>query len=210
MRLQIGHEQRGRHSFPANVGDEQPEPPASQIQKVVVVAADVAGLHTGRCAVERCECRCNAREQLGLNLPSRLQLLSRPPLSPYLAVGRIEPDERKTVSVHILETGDDAAPIFPLRRMRESNAAAFPFGELRRNVIADKNSEPALSDEGVFLIAGLRADQRQDGSAVRRSDGHAAAQLVGRIGERTEAELVYVESEALFDVTNKDRESMDS
>ena len=46
IRLQTGHQKSGADTFAGNIGDEDAKPLATEIEKVIIVAADLASLDT--------------------------------------------------------------------------------------------------------------------------------------------------------------------
>ena len=78
--LQAGHHQRGGEPLPRDVGQHQARTAGPQIEEVVVVAADRAGLHAAGRALQRAERRRLLGEQLALDLPRQLHLVGGAPL----------------------------------------------------------------------------------------------------------------------------------
>ena len=73
--LQIGHEERGGDAFSGDVADDEREAVAAEIEEVVVVSADVAGLDADAGVVEGLEHGQGLGEELGLDLLGDLELL---------------------------------------------------------------------------------------------------------------------------------------
>ena len=55
--------------------------------------------------------------------------------------------------------------------MLEADAALAPFFELGEDIFGQEINLSGPANELVFFRIGLRGDKRQQGSAVRRSDG---------------------------------------
>jgi hypothetical protein len=68
IRLQVGHQERGSDSFAGDVGDDQAEAVLTEVEEVVVIAADLASLDTDAAVVESGERRESLREQPGLHV----------------------------------------------------------------------------------------------------------------------------------------------
>ena len=119
--LEIGHQESGGDSFSGNVADDEAEAVAAEIEEVVVITTDFAGLNTKAGVFEGFERRLRLREEPGLDLLGDFDFLRRAafgiqPLGKSAALGfdgvgdLVETHQRKGIAVKILETGKDATP----------------------------------------------------------------------------------------------------
>ena len=76
-RLQISHQQRGRHAFPGYIGQHETERVRPQIQKIVVIAAHIARSHAAGGILNRPKLLHRLREELLLHMPRNLDLRPR-------------------------------------------------------------------------------------------------------------------------------------
>ena len=119
--LKIGHQESGSDALSRNVANNEAEALAAQVEKIIVVAANLAGLNANSRVFEGAEKRNSLGEEPALNLFGDFQLLRSPALG--FEFGRdsatlcfdsvsdfIEADERKGIAVGIFETGEDTAP----------------------------------------------------------------------------------------------------
>ena len=65
--LQVGHEERGRDSFAGNVRDDEAETILPEVEEVVIIAADLAGLDANACVFHRGEGRKSLWEKTRLD-----------------------------------------------------------------------------------------------------------------------------------------------
>src|SRR5258708_7909795 len=77
MRLEIGHQEGCRDSFPANIADHQAKLIAAEIEKIVIIAAYVAGLDAKGCVIQGGKSRMGLWEEPRLNVPGELQFLAQ-------------------------------------------------------------------------------------------------------------------------------------
>ena len=75
IRLQIGHQESGRDAFTRDVADHQPEAVLAQAEKIVVIAAYLAGLDAGAGVLQSLEPRQFLREKPGLHLLGDFEFL---------------------------------------------------------------------------------------------------------------------------------------
>ena len=81
--------------------------------------------------------------------------------------------------------------------MVKADAALAPFLEFGTHIFGQENNLSGPANELVFFRVGLRSDQRQHCSAIRRGDGQPAiAGRKGNIKGQAEPELVQIESQA--------------
>src|SRR5580704_13346477 len=147
-----------------------------------------------------------------------------------LATQFVEANERKCVSVHIFESGENAAPngitrVFLRRiltgssahrmpiilnapqtwRIQKVNTAPNPFLELRGDIFGNESNVGRPANELRFPRARFRDSKDQQRGAVGRSDGHPTIALLKAGIERDiKAELRYVEIETLLVITHID------
>jgi hypothetical protein len=74
--LEIGHQQSAGNSLPGNVGKNQGKARGTEIEEVVVVAADLARLHAGSGVFERGERRTDLREKTELDVAGNVHFVS--------------------------------------------------------------------------------------------------------------------------------------
>src|SRR6266581_2484605 len=204
----MGHQKSGSDSFPRNVANHQPEPFVTQIEKIVVVAANRASLNAITRIVERAQGRQGLRKEPSLYLFCNFEFLCAPPLR-FQLLGNsaalcidilahfVAAHKDKAVSVRILKPGEGAAPGCCLRRMIEANSALAPFVELGGYVLSHKNHIPAPADELVFVGVGLGSNKRKDRDAIRRGNRYPAiTRFITDINEQIEPKLIQVESQA--------------
>src|SRR5271170_1038295 len=115
--LKIGHEKRGGDSLPGDIADQQSQALLPKSQKIVVVAADMAGLDTNARVIETRQSRKRLREESGLHLLCNIQLLGGTAFN-FQPLGDCTPlcldhpahlvggDQFKGVAVYIGETGE--------------------------------------------------------------------------------------------------------
>src|SRR5467141_2986532 len=119
--LQIGHQKSGGDSFSGNVADDEAEPLLAEIQEIVIIAADFAGLNAKAGVFEGFQRRLRLREKPGLDLLGNFDFLPSAafgiqPLGKSAALGfdgvgdLVETHQRKGIAVKILETGKDPTP----------------------------------------------------------------------------------------------------
>ena len=77
IRLQIRHQQSRGDSFARDVADHQPQALLTEIQKIVVIAAHLAGLDANARIIERAKGRQRLREKPGLHHACNFQFLGR-------------------------------------------------------------------------------------------------------------------------------------
>lgn len=66
--LQVGHQERGGDAFAGDVGDHKAETVLAEVEKVVVIAADLAGLNADAGVFQSGERRQSLREEAGLDV----------------------------------------------------------------------------------------------------------------------------------------------
>src|SRR5438445_5444620 len=104
--LEVGHQESGGDSFSRDVPDDESEAFAAQIEKIVVVATDLASLMANSCVFQGSERRQGLREEPGLNFfrnfkflgsaAFRLKLLSDGPALRFDRAGHfVEADQRE-------------------------------------------------------------------------------------------------------------------
>ena len=74
--LKIGHEECAGNSLPGNVSENEGEARGAEIEEVIVVATDLARLHTGAGIVEGGERRKDLRKQPGLDVAGDIHFMS--------------------------------------------------------------------------------------------------------------------------------------
>jgi hypothetical protein len=127
--LQIGHEEGGSDAFSRDVADDETEALLAEIEEVVIVAADFAGLDADAGVFESFERGKRLWEETRLDLFGNFELLSaavfgRELLSQHAALCfdfpayLVDTDKPEGVSVKILERGNHAAPKRFLLRAR--------------------------------------------------------------------------------------------
>src|SRR5262249_31877944 len=143
-------EEGGSHALPRDVGDHEADPLRSQVEEVVVVAADPPSLDAGSGVVERPEGRPPLRKEPRLHLLGELQLLRRPALGLPLLGDRLalrldlldelsSSHERERVPVQVFEARERSTPGRRMWRAMETDPAIAPFVVLRGNVLAGKD-----------------------------------------------------------------------
>src|SRR5271163_494291 len=160
--LKIGHEKRGGDSLAGDVADQQSEALLSESQKIIVIAADMAGLDTNARVVETGHCRKRLREESGLHLYRNFQLLGGAPfqfqllgngatLALDLPAHLVGGDQFKGVSIYIGEGGKGPAPKLLLRRLGKMHSAAAPQLISCIDVLSDKANVRWPPDKLVVL-----------------------------------------------------------
>ena len=179
--LQVGHQQRGADPFARNIADEQAEPIVAEIEKVVIVAADLTCLHTQARVVERGRLGTLLWKEPGLHLHGDAAFVGRPSLG-FLAIGarplmcldlprhRVDADQHEGVGVRILEERI-CAPDRGHGRVMEPHAALFPHFELRLQVVCDEDGGRRAARRLACPGFGRRRDERQHRRAIGRCDG---------------------------------------
>src|SRR6266850_5802336 len=157
MRLEIGHQEGCRDSFPANIADHQSKLIAAQLEKIVVIATYVAGLDANGCVFQSRKSGMRLWEEPRLDVPGELQLLAQAmfrfrPLGMCTAlcfdldVDGVITQKREGVSVQVLEASGDCTPGLNLRRMVKTHAAAAPFFELGEDVFGQEDDLSRAAD----------------------------------------------------------------
>src|SRR5258708_10477468 len=119
--LQIGHQESGGDSFSGDVTDHEAEALLTEIEEVIIIAADFASLDAKAGIFKSFQGRLRLGEEPGLNLLSDFEFLGDTaigfqPVSKGAALcfdglGHfIEAHQRKGIAVKIPETSKDAAP----------------------------------------------------------------------------------------------------
>ena len=119
--LKIGHEQGGGDAFAGNVADDEAEAFSSELQKVVVITADVAGREAVTRKFQSGDRWQRLREETRLDLFGDFEFLGGaafgfeffgegPALRFNFVSDFIKADERERVAVRILEASERAAP----------------------------------------------------------------------------------------------------
>src|ERR1035438_5467971 len=68
IRLQVGHQERGRDSFSRNIAHYQPKPILTEIKEIVIITAHLACLDTSSRVIERANRWKRLRKEPGLHL----------------------------------------------------------------------------------------------------------------------------------------------
>ena len=234
IRLQIGHQKSRGHSLARDIGDYQPEAPAAQVEKIVVIAAHLAGLDASARIFDGFDRRQSLREEPGLYLFGNLQFLcgaafrfqlrgKLPALRFDLPIDLVEAHQLKRVSVHIPEPGEDPAPnrgpLFgrrsrrrPLQleapqagRGKKLDAAPAPILILGEHIFGNDHNPGRPADELVLPGLGRGRDQRKNSGAVGGRDRYPpVAGLQPGVESQIESELVYEEPYASILVPNED------
>ena len=204
VRLEIGHQERGGYAFTGDIADDESDPLLSQIQEIVIVAADLASLDA-ESRVFQCRAgRQGLRKEPGLDLFGNFELLrgaafqfeffgDRAALSFYGMAHCVEAHERKRVPVEIFEACKDTAPDgcrFLLRhrgngprviqdapepgRMTKANSALAPFAKFGRDIISDEYDLGGAADELELFRIRTGRDQRKYRASVGWRHGHPA------------------------------------
>src|SRR6202035_2300693 len=120
---------------------------------------------------------------------------------------KIETDQRKGVSIDVLEPGENAAPnrrlFFRLppdasqpRRKTKRNATPAPFFIFSDHILGDENNPGRPSDELILLGIRRGRHQRKDCGTVWWRDRYPAfTRLNPRVEGHMESELIHVESQ---------------
>ncbi len=74
--LEISHQQSASNSLPGNIGENEGEARRTEIEKVVVVAANLASLHAGARVIECGERWTDLREKAGLDVAGDIHFMS--------------------------------------------------------------------------------------------------------------------------------------
>src|SRR5579864_4360562 len=214
--LQVGHEEGGANSLPGRVADDQAETILAEVEKIVVVAADLVGLNATAGIFESVEARQGLRKQASLHALGDFQFLRGAALGFELLFGKaalgfdfadkvVAADEGKRVAVEIVEAGEDSAPERGLRRVMEANAALAPFLEFRHDVFGDQHGVAAAANQLVFLGFARGGDERKQRVAIGRGNRDpAVAGFVALVDDQAESELVDEKAEAAILVANED------
>src|SRR6266852_3294796 len=144
--LQVGHQESGGDSFPGDVADDEAEALLAEIEEVVVIAADFAGLDADAGVFEGLERRLGLREEAGLDLFGDFDFLGGAAfgllfLGDGAAVGFdgvghfVETDEAERIAVNIAEAGGNAAP--DRRFFSEQNRWRGRGRDLRLGIVLD-------------------------------------------------------------------------
>ena len=115
IRLEIGHQESRGDAFACNVAHHQPQALLAEIQKIVVITADMAGLNANARIIERATGWLSLREEPRLHHARDFQFLGCAALGFQLpgdgaalfvqrAADLIESDERKRIPVDIFES----------------------------------------------------------------------------------------------------------
>jgi uncharacterized protein (TIGR03437 family) len=235
IRLEIGHQKGCSDSFPRDVANHQSKAFLTQIQKIVVIAADLASLKTDACVLECVTGRQCLREKPGLYHPCNLQFLGcadfgfqllgdRAALRFQRPANVIETHQRKGVAVDILEAGEHAAPNRRLldgrsvwmrldppqaRRIAKMNSALGPLAVFCNDILCKKNDGRGPADEPVVFRAGIGRDQPEHRGSVGRSNRHQAMTgLKACIQGQIESELIHVELKTAILILDKDVDSV--
>src|SRR6266404_2248891 len=208
MRLEIGHQEGCRDPFAANIADHQPKLIAAEIEKIVIIAAYVAGLDANGSVFQRGKNGLGLREEPRLDVPGELQFLAQAMFGfgPFgmgaalcldLAVNRVITQKREGVSIRVFKSGGDCAPGLHLRGMVKTHAAAAPFLELGEDVFGQEDDLSRAADKLVFIGAGCRSNEREHSGAIGWSDGERISGGRERdIKGQAESQLIQVESPA--------------
>lgn len=86
--LEIGHQQSASNSLPGNVGENEGEARGTEIEEIVIVAANLARLHAGSGVFESSERRTDLRKQAGLDVAGDIHFMSGAALG-FHAVGDV-------------------------------------------------------------------------------------------------------------------------
>ena len=119
--LKIGHQESGGDALSGNVADDEAEAVAAEIEEIVIVTTDLAGLVTNPGVFEGLERREGSRKETRLNLFGDFEFLGCAAFGFELGSDRaalgfdgvrdfVEADEGKGVAVRVFETCKDAAP----------------------------------------------------------------------------------------------------
>ncbi len=119
--LQVGHQERGGDAFAGDVCNHKAETILAEVEKVVIIATDLAGLDADTGVFQSVERRQSLREEAGLDVFGDFEFVSGAALGFLLCgdsaalrfhgVGQlVEADEREGIAVDIAEASDDAAP----------------------------------------------------------------------------------------------------
>ena len=144
--LEIGHEKGRRDAFAGNVADDQAETAGAEVEEVVVVAADLAGLKADAGVVESWDGRKSLGKKASLDLFGNFQLLGGAALGfeffgngatlRFHGVGHfVKTDKRESVAINVAEARKDAAPnggLFTKKRRRGRR-----IGRARLGIILD-------------------------------------------------------------------------
>ena len=143
-------------------------------------------------------------------------------------IHRVEAHQRKGVSVHILEPGEDSAPNGRLLRGRslllalvldasqagseeKTNAAPPPFFPFGNHILGNENNPCRPAYELVLLGFATRRDQCEDCRPIRWSDRHPSVSgLQPGVKGHPESELVHIESQASLLIANKNVDGVNS
>ena len=200
--LKVGHQQRRRNALAGDVAKHQAEPRLAEIEKVVVVAADLSRLNAGAGVLQGLQFGQSLWKQPRLHLPGNLQLVSSPPLRipPFggglalrlhRAADFVETDQRKRILIEVFETGEGATPRRRVvvsgcgrgsrrfigdapqsRRAAELDAAAAPFAVRRRQVFGHEDHLGRAADQLGLERMRRRLDEGEHGRPVRRRNCH--------------------------------------
>src|SRR6266571_840663 len=119
--LQIGHQESGGDAFSGDVADDEAEALLTEIEEVIITAADFASLDAKAGILKSFQGRLPLGEEPGLNLFGDFEFLGDPAIG-FQPVGKgaalcfdglghfIEAHQRKGIAVKIPETSKDAAP----------------------------------------------------------------------------------------------------
>jgi hypothetical protein len=172
--------------FAGDVADDEPEPLVAEGEKVVVVAADVAGLDADAGVVEGFERRQGLGEEAGLDLAGDLEFLRGAAVGLDLrrcslafllnfAGKLVGADQLEAVAVDILKAGEGDPEDSLLRRLVKTHTVPLPELVGGVDVFGDEADLGVAADEMVFFGAGFGSDEREDGLTVRRRDRDPAA-----------------------------------
>src|SRR6266478_6138490 len=215
MRLEIGHQEGCRDSFPANIADHQAKLIAAELEKIVIIATYLAGLHANGCVFQSRKSGMCLWEEPGLDVPGEFQLLAQAmfgfrPLGMGAAlcfdldVDGVITQKRKGVSIQVFEASGDCTPGLHLRRMVKTNTAGAPFLELGEDVFGQEDDLSRAADKLAFIGAGFRSNEREHSGAIGGSDGERIFDGWERdIKGQAESQLIHVESPASLLVANE-------
>ena len=167
--MKISHEQRAGNSLPGDIREDEGEARGSEVEEIVVVATDLASLHTGARVVEGGERRKDLREKAGLDVAGDVHFVSGATFG-FHAVGNVLGKTNILQSNGGLSSnGIEEVPVFAGVRLFRKRLA--------KNEKANEMS--AMADERHETFGGERSERKIlrgiDGARRRNIPGTSAS-----------------------------------